>query len=325
MMRTGLVAIGVPALLALSAPALAGRDIGYAATGPVFVLPAGVSVERLDVHVSTYSVRLAYVFMTNTRQTMHFSFAMPDMPVDASPDAIGVAEGDRQAGFTADTQPVNYLDLSVSVNGETPALTGHGRALLDGRDVTRRLRDADVPLLYDLDGETPWPNLQPDAHAKLAADGLLQLDAAQWTYQADFAWDTVLEPGETRVEIGYIPVTRYWTDINLDDFPEIATDGSATQAYCIDDAVRRAFLSGDLYYELYTVTHLGSRGGWHGPVGRYRLEVDKQHATDFIAFCPPNAKKVSPTRFEWIATDYTQDDEIGILFFWDASVADEQE
>src|SRR3546814_5851241 len=81
--------------------------------------------------------------------------------------------------------------------------------------------------------------------------------------------------------------------------PEIATDGSATQAYCIDDAVRRKFLSGEHYYELYTVTHLAApESGWRGPVGHYRLVVDKRATANFVAFCPLAARKISPTRSE---------------------------
>ncbi|MBN9069684.1 MAG: DUF4424 family protein, partial [Rhizobiales bacterium] len=130
MKHTVLAAIAVAGLLA-PVPALAeyaGRDIGYAATGPIFDLPAGVSVERLDVHISIYSVRLAYVFRTSTRQMMHFSFAMPDMPVDASPDIATLDEESETAGLKADTRPANYISRSVSVNGQEQALTGHGRA-----------------------------------------------------------------------------------------------------------------------------------------------------------------------------------------------------
>src|SRR3546814_18337654 len=88
--------------------------------------------------------------------------------------------------------------------------------------------------------------------------------------------------------------------------PEIATDGSATQAYCIDDAVRRKFLSGEHYYELYTVTHLAApESGWRGPVGHYRLVVDTRATANFVAFCPLAARKISPTTFEWTDADFT--------------------
>ncbi|MDN5926987.1 MAG: DUF4424 domain-containing protein [Hyphomicrobiales bacterium] len=324
MMRGMLSAICFAVALAAT-PALAqdeGRGIGYVATGPIFDLPSGMSVERLEMYVSIRSVRLAYVFKSAKRQSVHFSFALPEMPVDAGPDIVGTEAGDEAAGFTADIEPVNYLSLSVQVNGRKLALGGHGRALYEGKDVTRRLLDAGVPLLYDPAGDAPWLKLPPEVQATLKADGLLSLDAANWTYQADFAWDQTFEPGETRVEVSYAPLADYWSDINLDDFPEIATDGSATQAYCIDDAVRRAFLSGEHYYELYTVTHLAApAGGWRGPVGHYRLIVDKLHPADLVAFCPLAARKTSPTRFEWTATDYTPGDAVGMLLFWDLGAA----
>lgn len=315
------VICGAMFLFALSTPVVAengGRGTGYAATGPTFDLPAGISVEGLEVHVALDSVRLIYIFKSSTQQLVHFDFAMPEMPVDASPDAIGVAEGDEAAGLVADAQPANYLNLSVRVNDAPLVLAGHGRALLDGKDVTRQLLDAGVPLLYDLIGEAPWLHLSPEAQALLDADGLLDLDAAMWGYQASFEWDQSFEPGETRLEVSYVPVSDYWGDIDLDAFPEMGTDGPAIKAYCIDDALRRAFLSGEHYYELYTVTHIAAAShGWHGPVGHYRLVVDKKHATDLVAFCPLAARKISPTRFEWTATDYTPGNDTGVLFFAD--------
>jgi hypothetical protein len=331
MRRNGLAAIcGAILLLAPPVPALAqdeGRGIGYAAAGPVFHLPSGVSVERQDVYISIYTVRLTYVFKSATRQTMHFTFAMPEMPVDAAPDLAALDTDSEAAGLAADTQPANYLSLSVSVDGQPLTPGGHGRALLDGKDVTRQLLAAGVPLLSGFDGEGDpiWRQLPPEKQAELRASHLMSEDTAMWTYQADFAWDAVLEPGETRVEVGYAPLANYWSDINLDSFPEMATDGSATKAYCIDAGARRAFLSGKPYYDLYTVTHLAPPDGWRGPVAHYRLVVDKQHPTDMVAFCPQEAKKISPTRFEWTATNYTPGDRTGVLFFWDTEAPDGQE
>src|SRR3546814_13912802 len=64
-------------------------------------------------------------------------------------------------------------------------------------------------------------------------------------------------------------------------------------AYCIDDAVRRKFLTGEHNYERYTVTHLAApESGWRGPVGHYRLVVDKRATANFVAFCPLAARKI---------------------------------
>ena len=328
MKHAGFFAIwGAAVLLAQPAPGLAeDKDpgMGNAADGPVFTLPAGVSVERQEVHISIYSVRLTYVFKSSAHRNVHFSFSLPEMSVDANPDIAVLDEDSEAAGLAADTQPANYLDLSVRVNGRKLALAGHGRALLEGKDVTRQLLDAGVPLLSGPDGDPVWRRFPPEKQATLAAGGLMSEDTALWAYQADFEWDAALAPGETRVEVGYAPLANYWGDINLDYFPEMATDGSATRAYCIDAAVRRAFLSGH-QYELYTVTHLAPPNGWRGPAAYYRLVVDKEHPTDMVAFCPLDARKISPTRFEWTVANYTPGSRTGVLFFWDLEAPESEE
>ncbi|WP_449255725.1 DUF4424 family protein [Bosea sp. (in: a-proteobacteria)] len=317
MRRTGFLALCGVALLAQSVPTFAqGRGIGYAATGPVFDLPAGMSIERLEVRISFYSVRLAYVFKSPERQTVHFRFVMPDMSVDASPDIPVLDKKSEAAGLVADTQPANYMDLSVRVDGKVLMLGGHGRALLEGKDVTRQLLDAGVPLLTGPDGDPVWRRLPPEKQAELQASGLMSDDTALWTYQAEFEWDQSFEPGETRIEVRYAPLANYWSDITVDRFPEIAPGGPATRAYCIDDAVRRAFFRKPFSYDIHTVTHLAApAGARRGPVGRYRLVVDKKRSTDLVAFCPLEAKKISPTTFEWTATDFSPDGQAGVLFF----------
>ena len=304
-----------------------GRGIGYAATGPVFDLPAGMSVERLEVHMSFYSIRLAYVFKSHQHQTVHFSFALPEMPVDAGEDIAALDKNSEAAGLAADTQPANYMDLSVRVDGKKLTPGGRGRALLDGKDVTRQLLDAGIPLLSGPDDE-PWRHFTPQMQTKLEESGLISGDTALWTYQADFEWDQTFEPGETRVEVSYATLPDYWSDITVDQFPEIAPGGPATRAYCIDDALRRAFFRKPFSYDIYTVTHLAAPAGrWGGPVGHYRLVVDKKDAADLVAFCPLEAKKISPTRFEWTTTNFTPGSQTGVLFFMntDAASTGEQE
>lgn len=98
--------------------------------------------------------------------------------------------------------------------------------------------------------------------------------------------------------------------------------GSATRAYCVDDALRRAFFRKPFSYDIYTVTHLAAPAGhWRGPVGHYRLIIDKGAATNLVAFCPLAAKKLSPTTFEWTTTNFTQDSSTGVLFFMDQNAA----
>ena len=314
-----LLALGVAIILAtISSSAEAGGEAStgrYIAEGPIFDLPPDMSVDRQEIRVTLHSIRLIYVFRASRRRIVHFRFDLPAMPVDADPDAIDLDGQDAAAGRGADRQPLNYLNLSVHVNGTPVALSGRARALHEGKDVTRQLREAGVPLLYVLDTISPWRQLPPRTQTMLEASGLLVIDAAQWRYQASFEWEQAFEPGETRVEISYVPVADYWNDINSTQFPEIARDGSATRTYCIDNAVRRAYFHRPAY-DLYKVAHrTPSPGGWRGPVGRYRLVVDKDAGADMVAFCPLAATKTSSTTFEWTAEDFTPGRGIDVLFF----------
>jgi hypothetical protein len=182
------------------------------------------------------------------------------------------------------------------------------------------LLDAGVPLLAGPAEEPIWQNLPPAVQTTLEARGLLDGDTALWTYQANFAWDQAFEPGETRVEISYAPVFEYQGEAR-----SVADKASAaTQAYCIDDALRRASALIPAA-DLYTVTHLNAPAGrWRGPVGQYRLVVDKQAVADLVAFCPLAAKKIAPTTFEWTAKNFTLGSQTSVLYASAPDAAAEQ-
>ena len=54
---------------------------------------------------------------------------------------------------------------------------------------------------------------------------------------------------------------------------------------------------------------------WSGPIGRFRLVVDKGKAENMVAFCPASAKKISDTQFEWTATNFAPERDIEVVFF----------
>src|SRR3546814_12178163 len=65
MKRSGISTLcGAIVLCTISTAAMAaadsGRGVGYAASGPMFDLPAGMSVSQQETHISLYAVRLIY-------------------------------------------------------------------------------------------------------------------------------------------------------------------------------------------------------------------------------------------------------------------------
>src|SRR3546814_17962806 len=89
-----------------------------------------------------------------------------------------------------------------------------GRARFNGKDVTRQLLDAGVPLLAGPDGE-PWRNLPPAMQTRLESSGLRNGDAL-WSYQASFEWDQSFAPGETRIEPRYAPAFDDGADLRVE-------------------------------------------------------------------------------------------------------------
>ena len=74
----------------------------------------------------------------------------------------------------------------------------------------------------------------------------------------------------------------------------------------------RASLSGyAINYVLETGRH------WNGPIGKFRLVVEKKFPDDIVSFCPAGARKISPTEFEWKATNFRPRGEVSIMFVTD--------
>lgn len=293
-----------------------GRGEQFRTRGLIFDLPPDVQVERLDVDIALHEIRLRYVFRAKTAQRMRLGFTLAAMEAGSSPDQVLLDEGHENEGYRADRHPLNYQALSISVNGKNPPLQGRGRALQDGKDVTRRLLDAGVPLLFGPD-ETPPRPITPQARATLDAAGLYADDYANWRYQSEFYWEQTLLPGETRIEVRFAPTSESWGDFSWDNFPESDPGLQRAGAYCIDAGLRRATRGrhGD---ELASIAHaLTSKTHWQGPVGRYHLTVHKTSPTDLLAFCPLAANKTSPTTFEWSARESNPPAHLDVLYFID--------
>ncbi|WP_374309221.1 DUF4424 family protein [Methylocella sp.] len=50
-----------------------------------------------------------------------------------------------------------------------------------------------------------------------------------------------------------------------------------------------------------------------GPIGDFRLAVDKGKADSLVSFCAEGVRKISPTQFEVRRKDYTPDAGLDIL------------
>lgn len=294
--------------------AIAERKTG----GLVFKQSDSVAIMREDLAVSLDKVSVDYLYKSeaSAKQTVTIAFPMPAIPVNDDPGSLReiLPEG---------APPENYMSFRVSVDGKEVAAQPFARALVNDKDVTEKISKAGLPLHMLVDdanallAKVPKPLL--DELIAVGAVGKNEAEEAsywpQWDYQVAFEWQQDFRPGETRVAISYVPLAGYPADIG-----DSYETGPLAEAACVDNTIRAALArrraKGKGYYEVASVGYvLTTAKYWKGPIRSFNLTVEKPEEKALAAFCPPEAKKVSPTRFEWRTRDFGPKADLSVIFY----------
>jgi hypothetical protein len=298
--------------------ALANGAIGERKTGGlVFKQSDTVSILREDLFVSLNKITVGYRYKSADDKTQKVTivFPMPSVDVDDGPGSIVeiLPEG---------SPPENYMAFTASIDGKPVEVKPFARAFFGDTDLTAKLEAHGIPLHMMVDNKSeilaklPQPLLD-----ELYALGAIIKDDYQppsyfpvWQYQVAFEWEQEFKAGETRVDISYVPLAGYPSDIG-----DSYETGERAKAACVDDTLLKTIAkrkAGGGYYEVATVGYvLTTAKYWKGPIGEFNLTVEKPNADDLAAFCPLEAKKVSPTRFEWQAKDFAPDKDLSAVFY----------
>jgi hypothetical protein len=308
--------LAVTAPMALANGAIAERKAG----GLVFKQSDTVSILREDLALSLNKITVDYLYKSEAVavQSVTIAFPMPGVPVNDDPGSLReiLPEG---------APPEDYMSFKVKVDGKEVKAKPFARALVNDRDVTENVTKAGLPLHMLVDDANDLLRKVP----KAALDELIALGAvgqgekssgeaayfAQWDYQVAFEWRQDFRPGETKVSVSYVPLAGYPVDVG--DAYEV---GERADAACVDKALRAALAKrrakGSAYYEVATVGYvLTTAKYWKGSIGAFNLSVEKPDAKTLAAFCPKEAKKVSPTRFEWHAKDFAPTADLSVVFY----------
>ena len=340
---SALVVPAVPALaslMVLAVPALADDGIaGLGNGGLVLEKTDKIELRSEELYLSTKEIRISYRFFNNTGQDLPATIAFP------LPDITGSQEIDVDIPNPNDA---NFLKFKTKVDGKPIVSTIEQRAFLtaEGKqeeEITGRLKEIGVPLM---------PTVQATAAviAKLPADKLKALTDKQileantfddgkgakteyvplWTLRAKFVRPQVFPAGkEILVEQRYQPSIDTTSGVYLtkgSTEPETLEHNRKT--FCTDDDFlksagvvedqNKARLASNSTAGLavqeslaYVIT---SGANWAGPIGDFRLVVDKGHADNLVSFCADGVKKISPTQFEVKIKDYLPTRDINVLF-----------
>jgi hypothetical protein len=313
-MERGWAALG---LLALAAPAAANDSTaGHDAGGLVLTRSADIDMVSEDLFVSTDRIRVRYVFRNRSPRDVRtlVAFPMPDRDL-------------TEAHFSDVAYPE---DFRTAVDGRPVAMAVERKALLHGADRTAAL--AELGLNPDSEGKAL--DARPEAQrARLLKLGLAVVDqyddghgwekhlVPAWTVKETWHWQQVFPAGrDLAVEHVYTPGTggSVGSGLAVADF-RISPEGRRMIAdYCVDAAFlagvdRLARRAGGAVPEQRIGYVLATGANWRSPIGRFRLIVDKGAPENLVSFCGEAVRKISPTRFEMVKTNWRPERDLKVL------------
>lgn len=309
--------VPISLLLAFLATPAAANDstAGHDAGGLVLTRTADIDMVSEDLFVSADQVRVRYVFHNRSPRDIRTTVAFPMPDRDLS-----------EAHFGDVAYPEDFRTI---VDGRAVTMAVERKAKLGGADRTAEL--AGFGLTPDSEGEA-LDALPPAQRERLVKLGLAAIDeydngkgwekhfVPAWTVQEIWHWEQVFPAGrDLVVEHSYTPGAGGSVDAAL-AFPEFRAGPEGREMirdYCVEpdflaglDRLRRRSPATPEQRIGYVLT---TGGNWRSPIGRFRLVVDKGAPENLVSFCGEGVRKISPTRFETVRTDWRPDRDLRVL------------
>lgn len=318
-------------LLAAAMPVVANDTSAVLTTGGLeFITNQDIVMESEELFISAEQIRVVYQFRNtgDVDQNILVAFPMPDIvPNFWSPVAFPMGPDD------------NLFEFETTLNGEPVEATLHEYAYAFGVDRTKLIKQLGLPLVpISTAASEATDALDDETTAELLHMGMVtpdEFDAGQgwekhywpaWTYRATYTWEGDFPAGET-VEVVHTYKPSVGGTVAVSFLSEPYEDyDPATEyktKYCTDEAfinaVKATQTSPDDTYSApfteqwisYILTTGGNWGG--GAIENFRLVVDKGSPDNLVSFCGEGVKKIGPTTFEMVKTDFWPDKELDIL------------
>ncbi len=298
--------------------------------GLAFVRNDDIEMRAEDLYISAAEVRVRYHFFNRSARdvVLVVAFPLPDIRLDHEDDNISIPTDD----------PINIVGFKTAVNGRPVAAQVEQRVFAAGVDRTDYVRAHGIPLAPHLRGTNAALDRLPRATwDEMIALGLVEVTeydmgkgmerhlSPRWSLRTTFHWPQVFAAGtQTVIEHSYKPSVGATTQTAL------GSPGSTKEPwfrnyqskYCIDrdflaaiERLRRASRSdfGAPMGEQRIDYVLKTGANWAGPIGEFRLVVDKGDPSSLVSFCAEGVRKIAPTRFEVRRTSFIPQQDLSVL------------
>ena len=276
-----------------------------------------VRMEREDLYLSPQEVRVSYAFrnLTDHDVRMTIAFPMPDI------DVLRMSEAPHE--FHLSSRDGDIFDFHVYVNGLEIVSALDARAYRSDQpdqEVTAILKKYKQPLLAETKER---PSEKPDIKA-LVAEGLFDDEALHpnWFLKVTFHWEQVFPAGQTiQISHRYKPVvggTRTSFADALDEWGHFFVPWCPDQAFA--DAAKALPSDTNGLVRLSELDYILTTGAnWAGPIGQFRLEINKAGA-DLLSLCPIPGLKLQRRGQSFVAeaAQYRPSSDIKLMYLYRA-------
>jgi hypothetical protein len=321
----------VLATLALPLPAAANDSTAeLAAGGLAFVRSEAVEMRSEDLSISSSEVAVRYRFFNRSDEDVVslVAFPLPDITVAGPDDNIAVPTDNPE-------RPIAFMTIA---DGKPVAVSVEQRAIAYGIDRTELLRSLGIPLAPHLPSTNDiLDRLPPDKWEELIRAGIAEISEydddgtgmkrhleARWTLRTTFYWEQRFPAGaETIIEHRYAPSVGQSVGTMLGQpgaakSPELR---GTIAKYCVDqpflaaaERAAKAAAKSDRWLGEERISYVLTTGAnWAGPIGAFRLVVDKGRPDNLVSFCGSGVRKIGPTQFELRKTDFVPTEDLHVL------------
>jgi hypothetical protein len=281
-------------------------EAGLAAGGLVLAKNNAIELRSEELFISPEKIIVDYIFFNRTKRDVEITvaFPLPDLALDdeefPTGDLVDVS------GFTSE------------VNGTAVKTHVEHRVFKAGKEYTDTLRRLGVPLGFQTSNED-LQKLPSSTRAKLLQLGLLNKEGEpRWTLKTKFYWTQKFPAGvplrivhRYKPSVGGSAVSFLTSEVGSNN----AFIASQLRKYCVEPSLAQTIRRehGVSHSERYIDYILVTGANWSGPIGKFRLVVDKEDPANYISFCGTGVKKIGPTQFEMIKTNFVPKTNLSIL------------
>lgn len=315
---------------------------GFTATGLEFQQTDAVALIEEELRIGMDRIRVEYVFLNVTKTDVTGEVIFPLPPVDQlngwhfpgpppAPESL-VGFTLRVAGQKVEADVDIIAVIQPSRTGETSLSDVYDAP---GRDVTAELRRFGIPLTFEddrveaallaLSHEEAWDASELGLVTYgYSGSGKFNPDEASrmWSLVVRHHWTQTFPAGEeVRLSISYRNVMMGQGLGYPEDVRTIADEMGLDTLFCLDSRDVKEFTK--MPYEPNKLWLLGLTGfvlrtanSWAGPIGRFRLIIDKSEPGNLASTCLEGISQTGPTTLLWEATNFIPEKDLLILFIY---------